>query len=87
MASYRIEWKQSARKELRRLQKQDIARVLTTVEKLADEPRPAGCRKLAGSADHYRVRIGDIRVIYAVMDGRLVVQIVRVGQRDSVYKR
>lgn len=87
MASYRIEWKQSARKELRRLQKQDIARVLATVENLADEPRPEGCRKLAGSDDHYRVRIGDIRVIYAVMDGRLVVQIVRVGQRGSVYKR
>lgn len=87
MASYRIEWKQSARKELRRLHKQDIARVLATVVNLADEPRPAGCRKLAGSDNHYRVRIGDIRVIYNVTDGRLVIQIIRIGHRGSVYKR
>lgn len=63
MASYRIEWKQSARKELRNLHKQDIARVLAMIEKPAHEPRPAGYRKLSGSDNHYPVCIGDIRVI------------------------
>jgi mRNA interferase RelE/StbE len=86
MASYRIEWKQSARKELRRLQKFEIARILRAVEGLADEPRPGGCRKLAGADINYRIRVGDIRVIYSVLDDRLAVHIIRVGHRGRVYR-
>lgn len=86
MASYQIEWKQTARKELRKLQRSEITRVLSAVTDLAEEPRPSGCRKLAGTDKSYRIRLGDMRVIYSVLEDRLVVQVIRVGHRGSVYK-
>jgi mRNA interferase RelE/StbE len=86
MASYTIEWKSSARKELRKLPPQIIKRIVTAVTKLADEPRPTGGRKLVGSQHTYRIRLGDYRVIYNILDGRLLVEIVRVAHRKDVYR-
>ena len=59
MASYRIEWRTSARKELRRLDRLAIPRLISAVEELAHHPFPSGCRKLQGSEQTYRIRIGD----------------------------
>jgi mRNA interferase RelE/StbE len=87
MGCYRIDWKQTARKELRRLDKPDMARVLAAVEGLADQPRPTGCRKLAGTEKHYRIRVGAVRVIYSILEDLLVVEVIRVGHRGSVYRR
>ena len=50
------------------------------------EPRTVGCRKLAGSTDRFRVRVGDYRIIYEVCDGELVVIVVTVGHRREVYR-
>lgn len=86
MASYTIEWKSSARKELRKLPPQTIKRIVTAVTTLADEPHPAGCRKLIGSHDTYRIRIGDYRVVYNILDDRLIVEIIRVAHRKDVYR-
>jgi mRNA interferase RelE/StbE len=86
MASYRIEWRSSARRELRRLPPRAIARVVDAVAGLADDPRPTGCRKLQGSERTFRVRVGQYRVVYEVRDDRLVVLIVRVRHRRDVYR-
>jgi mRNA interferase RelE/StbE len=86
MASYNIEWKSSAAKELRKLPKSVIARVLPAVEALADTPRPDGVRKLSGSENTYRIRIGEYRVVYNIFDRRLVIEIVRVRDRKEAYK-
>lgn len=86
MASYQIEWKRSATKELRRLPARTIARVISTVEGLASDPYPVGATKLTGSEKSYRIRIGDYRVIYTVEDDILYVEIVRVGHRKDVYR-
>jgi mRNA interferase RelE/StbE len=61
--------------------------VLAAVEALAEDPRPSGCRKLTGADRHYRVRVGDIRIIYSIEDDQLFVQVIRVGHRGNVYKR
>ena len=50
MGIYRIEWKASALKELKRIERDTVARVFTAVEALARDPRPSGCRKLAGAS-------------------------------------
>ncbi|ADJ29344.1 type II toxin-antitoxin system RelE family toxin [Nitrosococcus watsonii] len=63
MASYRIEWKQSARKELRKLTKTIIPKVLEAVAALAENPYPGGSIKLRGSEHTYRIRVGNYRVI------------------------
>lgn len=61
-------------------------RVIEAVEKLAKAPRPSGCKKLAGSEDTYRIRVGDYRVIYTVDDVILIVAIERVRHRREVYR-
>jgi mRNA interferase RelE/StbE len=86
MASYSIEWKSASAKELRKLPKPVIARVVAAVEALAGDPRPDGVRKLAGSENTYRIRVGEYRVVYNIFDRRLVVEVVRVRDRKDVYK-
>jgi len=86
MASYRIEWKASASKELKRLDRSVIVRIVEAIGRLAEEPLPHGCRKLKGSEDTYRIRVGDYRVVYEVAKNRLVVEIVRVRHRKDVYR-
>ena len=87
MASYKIQWKTSARKELKQLSKQQIPSILAAVEQLSDEPRPPGSRKLAGSHQTYRIRIGDYRVVYSVFDSVLTIDVIKVGHRKQVYRK
>jgi len=87
MGIYRIEWKASALKELKRIERDTVARVFTAVEALARDPRPSGCRKLAGASMTYRLRVGRYRVVYSIEDERLVVQVIRVGHRGAVYQK
>ncbi len=86
MASYRIEWKRSAKKELRKLPEQARRRVLAAVEGLRKDPRPPGCRKLVGGEGAYRIRIGSYRVLYTVFGSTLCLEIVRVADRKEAYR-
>jgi mRNA interferase RelE/StbE len=84
--SYAIEWKSSARKEIRKLDPTVRRRVIEAVTALGDEPRPPGSVTLTGSPGWRRIRIGGYRVIYDVRDDALVVLVLRVGARGSVYR-
>lgn len=86
MASCNIIWKQSAAKELKKLPADIIRRILSAVERLAEDPLPVGVRKLVGSENHYRLRVGDYRVVYAFESHRLVIEIVQVGHRKDIYR-
>ena len=87
MASYRISWKRSAQKELRKLPQQEIQRILRAVEALVGDPYPSGVRKLVGSEQSYRIRIGDYRVVYSIAAAKLIIEIVRVRHRKDVYEK
>ena len=86
MASYQIEWKRSAQRELEKLPRPMIKKVVVAVEKLATEPRPRGVRKLVGSDYTYRLRIGNYRLVYDVLDKKLIIEIIRVRHRKDAYK-
>jgi mRNA interferase RelE/StbE len=86
MASYSIEWKSSATKELKKLPKPVIAKIVRAVEDLVTNPRPDGFRKLTDTENTYRIRIGDYRVVYNVFEKRLVIEIIRVRDRKDAYK-
>ena len=62
--------------------------ILRALTPLGDDPRrPDGnLRKLSGYDDRYRLRVGDYRVIYEVMDGQLVILVVGVGHRREIYR-
>jgi len=85
MASYRLRFKKSVAKDLRAIPNQDIMRILQRIEALAVDPRGEGCVKLSG-LERYRVRQGVYRIVYAIEDDRLVVHVIKVGHRSSVYQ-
>ena len=85
MAFYQIEWKRSAQKELRKLPATTIRKILDAVEHLAEQPFPPGVKKLVGTEQTYRVRVGDYRIVYDVLSSMLVIEIIRVGHRKDVY--
>lgn len=87
MVSYKIEWKHSAKKELRKLEKAVTLRIINAVEDLASEPRSKGSRKLQGSEHLYRVRVGDYRVVYAIKNKVLLIEVIRIGHSEDIYKK
>lgn len=87
MESYKIEWKSSAQKELRKLDKTVISPLIEAVAALANNPYPVGCRKIVGSESSYRVRVGNYRIIYQVQNQELIIEIIKVGHRQSIYNQ
>ena len=85
MARYSLRFKRSVAKDLRKLPKQDIMRILHRIQDLASEPRPPGCEKLV-DREVYRIRQGRYRILYEIQDEVLVVLVIRMGSRDSVYR-
>jgi len=53
---------------------------------LAKNPRPAGCKKLSGFDNLYRVRVGDWRISYAIEDERLVILVLEIAPRGDAYR-
>jgi mRNA interferase RelE/StbE len=86
MARFELRFKASVAKDLRGLPKADIRRILARIDTLRDDPRPAGYEKLAGR-ELYRVRQGVYRIVYSIVDARLIVEVVKVGHRREVYRR
>ncbi len=86
MAEFTITFARSARKELEALDKAVIGRVFTKIEALTEEPRPAGCKKLVGQNDLWRIRVGDFRVIYTIDDEGKVVDVVAIRHRREAYQ-
>lgn len=86
MASYSILFTRSAAKELERVPAKDRQRILTRIGTLAENPRPLGAEKLSGD-DKYRIRPGDYRILYKIVDAELIVTVVRIVNRREVYRR
>ena len=65
---YRVLLERAAEKDLSRLGSQVHDRVIAAIQALATNPRPPGCRKLVGSKNDWRIRVGDYRVLYEIAD-------------------
>ncbi len=85
MANYKLVFRASVAKDLRRLPNTDVARILQRIQTLASDPRAPGCEKLSG-AERYRVRQGNYRIVYEIKDAQLIVTVVKVGHRRAVYR-
>lgn len=59
--------------------------MVARIQTLASTPRPAGSEKLSGE-DKYRLRQGDYRILYEIVDDELIVTVVKVGNRRDVYR-
>jgi len=85
VASYSVLIKRSATSELADLPLRDRRRVVARIGGLAASPRPAGCEKLSGE-EKYRIRHGDLRILYEIDDRDATVTIVKIGHRRDVYR-
>ena len=86
MTEYLVTFTASAKIELRDLPFEVIGWLLPRIRELSGNPRPAGCKKLRGYKDYWRIRVGNYRVVYAIDDARKVVDIRRVAHRNEVYE-
>ena len=84
--AYSIVFRKSARKQIGQLPEIAVSKISTAIDALADEPRPANCKKMQGVEGTYRIRVGDYRIIYTVNDTVVTVEIVKIGSRQDVYK-
>lgn len=77
------------RKQIRALPKEDAMDILRALTPLGDDPRVPGSdiKKLVGYEDRYRLRVGRYRVIYDVLEDRVVIRLVAVGHRREIYRR
>jgi mRNA interferase RelE/StbE len=65
----------------------DAARLRGPILALAIEPRPAGVTKVRGT-DFWRIRVGDLRIVYRVDDAARIVVVLHVARRsESTYRR
>lgn len=80
---YRVELSPAAQRQARRLAPEAARRVRDRLRDLADDPRPAGSVKLSGFAAVWRVRTGQLRVIYEVHDDERRLMVLRIARRDE----
>ena len=83
---YEIILPHAAQQALDKIPRNDRRRILDALEELRGEPRPAGCVKLEGEDDLWRIRVGDARIVYTIEDRKLIVLVVRIAHRKDVYR-
>jgi mRNA interferase RelE/StbE len=82
---YTVQVSKRASQEIAKLGSDLQSRVVARLEALAEDPRPPGCKKLAGS-DYWRIRIGEYRAVYSIQDQQLLVLVIHVAHRREVYR-
>ena len=86
MENYKVKISSTAEKSLKKIPKKDLVKIIELIQILAIRPYPQGCRKLSGEDNVYRVRQGNYRVIYEIIDNELIILVLKVGHRKDVYK-
>jgi len=82
--SYELLILRRAQKELADLPKADYERMRGAIAALAENPRPAGCKKLVGR-EGWRIRSGNYRAIYEIDDVQKKVTVLHIGNRRDIY--
>lgn len=85
MATFSIQIKKSAQKEIKALPVSDKKRIIAKIQALADDPRGQHSKKISAQ-ERYRVRVGVYRILYEIHDDILIVMIVKVAHRKEVYR-
>lgn len=75
-----------AERDLKRVPTGEFDRIIRAIRALAEEPRPTGCRKIEGSKNDWRIRVGDYRVVYEIDDSAQAIRVMRVRHRSEVYR-
>jgi len=85
MAKYKIRFKKSVAKDLRKIPNIDVKKILTKIDSLIINPKLSGCIKLS-SQEKYRVRQGLYRIVYEIKDSELIILVIKIAHRKDIYK-
>lgn len=83
---YRVFLERAAEKQLKQFPVKLHNRIVVAIQALAKTPRPTGSRKLTGSQNDWRIRVGDYRIVYEIDDDRREVRVNRIRHRREVYR-
>ena len=83
--TYKVLFEPAAKRQLKKLPIAIQQGLRPFIDKLAENPRPLGCKKLKGRKDQYRIRSGTYRIIYTVKDTALIVTVISLGHRREAY--
>ena len=86
MPDYAVSFTRSARKELEALPSDIVDRIFPKIESLSKNPRPSGCKKLKGSNDLWRIRVGVYRVVYSILEKDIRIEVIAVRHRREAYE-
>lgn len=86
MAKYRVEISRTAERQLRKLPRDEQAKVTKAIVALSEDPLPRGARKLTSYDDVYRIRVGRYRILYSTAKKKLIVIVLKIGHRKDVYR-
>ena len=84
---YRIEFKRSAAKALRKIPKSDQKRIADKIDDLSENLPDPATTKMKGDNPFHRIRVGDYRIIYEIHGHILLIVILKIGHRKEVYRR
>ena len=82
---YEIELSSAAVHDYKKIPNSEVEKINYAIDQLEKTPRPAGYKKLQGR-NAYRVRAGNYRIIYEIMDKELIILVIRIRHRSDVYK-
>ena len=83
---YLLEIKSSVEKDFRKIPKVQQQKMWEHIQKLKVEPRPKNCRKMVGTESDYRIRVGNYRVVYRILDDNQMVIIFAAEHRKDIYR-
>lgn len=83
--AYHVEIRKSAIKKLSKINEPYYSNIKNDILNLSENPRPPGCKKLKGR-NGFRIRVANYRVIYEVIDHKLIVDVFEIGHRKDIYK-
>jgi len=83
---YEVWLERGAERDIKTLPDEIFQNIVANLRKLGENPRPFGCRKLSGSKNDWRIRVGNYRIIYEIIENAKAVRIMRVRQRKDAYR-
>ena len=86
MKLYNVILSPKVQKSIKSIPDDYVVKIHKSLFSLSLNPHPFGCSKLAGSENHYRIRVGVYRIIYSIKDDILIVEVIKIDHRKNVYR-
>jgi len=83
---YEILLEQAAERDLKKLPSEMLNRILPKIKELVKNPKPQHSRKITGSKNDWRIRVGNYRIIYEIDARAEIIRVMRIRHRKDVYR-